>query len=294
MLKKHVAFGEKRHEAKSSLLIYSKRTYDNYRLVITRASQFMQDHELRGLIDMNAKRWRVFLEHRAPRLTPQGLNQERSVLSRFVPSLRDVPSPNLVGQKKPTARSTKPRAYTNNEINLTVPELSPKDQLVAVLIANTGVRVSDVIAIGRPDEQPPSKHRMNDWKPERFEGIGPSREYTFVTKGGLVHPAWVPQHLVPAIEACRLPYPVETTDHRGNPVTRYYNLPGGTEYGRRFSKTSHAVLGFSHGAHGLRHYFANRRVAYHQDQGRTYKQARLIVSQEMGHFRDKITKTYLR
>lgn len=44
-------------------------------------------------------------------------------------------------------------------------------------------------------------------------------------------------------------------------------------------------LGFSHGAHGLRHGYAQSRLATLRELGLSDKDAKQIISQEMGHFR---------
>ena len=59
------------------------------------------------------------------------------------------------------------------------------------------------------------------------------------------------------------------------------------------SAASERVLGWSTGAHGLRHSYAQERMA--ELQASLSRDAALTtVSQEMGHFRPEITETYLR
>ena len=54
------------------------------------------------------------------------------------------------------------------------------------------------------------------------------------------------------------------------------------------------VLGWSEGAHGLRHSYAQERLRELQRQGLRWEYALETVSQEMGHFRPQITEVYLR
>ena len=54
------------------------------------------------------------------------------------------------------------------------------------------------------------------------------------------------------------------------------------------------VLGWSTGAHGLRHSYAQERMYELQHNGLRRDEALETVSQEMGHFRPEITETYLR
>jgi integrase len=53
-------------------------------------------------------------------------------------------------------------------------------------------------------------------------------------------------------------------------------------------------LGFSNGGHGLRHSYAQERVAELQQQGMRYDQAKATVAQEVGHFDKDTTEAYLR
>lgn len=64
--------------------------------------------------------------------------------------------------------------------------------------------------------------------------------------------------------------------------------------GRNFSRVSKNALGFSSGAHGLRHSYTQERMSELRDHGsRERAYALEVVSQEMGHFRPSITETYL-
>ncbi|MGH8490682.1 MAG: hypothetical protein ACREXS_17910 [Gammaproteobacteria bacterium] len=54
------------------------------------------------------------------------------------------------------------------------------------------------------------------------------------------------------------------------------------------------ALGWSTGAHGLRHAYAQERMCELQAHGKSYNLARELVSQELGHFRGDIVEVYLR
>ena len=73
-----------------------------------------------------------------------------------------------------------------------------------------------------------------------------------------------------------------------------YDIGGGQNWSNSFSAASNRELGWSNGAHGLRHEFAQERMNALQGAGYEYKEALEIVSQEMGHFRPEITEVYLR
>lgn len=75
---------------------------------------------------------------------------------------------------------------------------------------------------------------------------------------------------------------------------QHYEIAGGKNWSNSFSAASKRELGWSHGAHGLRHSYAQNRMDELQQQGFLYQEALEIVSQEMGHFRASITEVYLR
>ncbi len=75
----------------------------------------------------------------------------------------------------------------------------------------------------------------------------------------------------------------------------HYAIGGGKEWSNSFSAASKRVLGWSHGAHGMRHAYAQNRMDELQQRGFFYEKALEIVSQELGHFRPGIiTECYLR
>ncbi|MDP4105111.1 MAG: site-specific integrase, partial [Bacillota bacterium] len=81
---------------------------------------------------------------------------------------------------------------------------------------------------------------------------------------------------------------------RGIRYQQHYDLGGGKGWSNSFSAASHRQLGWSHGAHGLRHSYAQQRMAELQRLGFFYDQALGLVSQTLGHFRPDITEVYLR
>jgi uncharacterized protein YoaH (UPF0181 family) len=53
-------------------------------------------------------------------------------------------------------------------------------------------------------------------------------------------------------------------------------------------------VGFSNGAHGMRHSYAQTRMQELQASGMTYDEAKGTVAQEVGHFAKDTTEAYLR
>lgn len=99
--------------------------------------------------------------------------------------------------------------------------------------------------------------------------------------------------LADQLDALRLAEPRVITD-REIYYEQFYDIGGGKQWSDSFSKAAQRELGWSSGAHGVRHTYAQVRMRELQLLGRSYEIALTIVSQEMGHFRSDITEVYLR
>ena len=113
-----------------------------------------------------------------------------------------------------------------------------------------------------------------------------------IRKGGLVRLVGLSDHLTERLEERRREEPVRVTD-RGIHYLSRYDVAGGTPWSVSFSGASKRALGWTAGAHGARHAYAQERMAELQ---RLLVRADALeaVSQELGHFRPEITETYLR
>ena len=117
--------------------------------------------------------------------------------------------------------------------------------------------------------------------------------YTVEGKGGLVREVLIPRELAERLEARRLEAPQRITD-RGIHYTPHYDLGAGKAWSQSFTTASERALGWSTGAHGLRHSYVQERMNELQERSMTYRAALSTVSQELGHFREDITEVYLR
>jgi integrase len=127
---------------------------------------------------------------------------------------------------------------------------------------------------------------------QRFAGRA-GEIYTVKGKGGLIREVLIPTDLAEKLEQHCLTEPRLIAD-REVKYRQYYGIGGGHYWSNSFSAASKRELGWSHGAHGLRHSYAQTRMDELQQQGLLYQTALEIVSQEMGHFRSNITEVYLR
>ena len=112
-------------------------------------------------------------------------------------------------------------------------------------------------------------------------------------KGGLVREVLIPRELAARLEEHRRDEPVRITD-RGVHYQSAYDINGGNRWSSSVTNAAERVLGWSTGAHGLRHSYAQERMYELQHNGLRRDEALETVSQEMGHFRPEITETYLR
>jgi len=103
----------------------------------------------------------------------------------------------------------------------------------------------------------------------------------------------LPRELAERLEEARLDEPKDVVD-RGIEYQTRYDIGGGNAWSASFTRASERELGYSTGAHGLRHSYAQERVDELQGRGFRYPDALATVSQEMGHFRPDITEVYLR
>jgi integrase len=109
----------------------------------------------------------------------------------------------------------------------------------------------------------------------------------------LIREVLIPTALAQQLEAKRLTHPMKKTDREIH-YRQHYDIGGGKAWSNSFSAASKRQLGWSHGAHGLRHSYAQERMAECQQRGLTYEIALGLVSQSLGHFRSDITEVYLR
>jgi integrase len=169
------------------------------------------------------------------------------------------------------ALATGSRAYSTAQVDAIAAHQSPPNALATRIAFACGLRAHELLTIQK-------------------QGNG---SYTVVGKGGLQREINIPKQLERELENRRLETPATVTD-RGIHYTQYYAIGGGQAFSQSFTDASQRALGMSHGAHGLRHSYAQERLAQYQADGQTWDEARLEVSKELGHFRPEITNKYLR
>ena len=286
-----LALNTPRHDNRDDGRIHSVGTARSYQAALTRVAKWMrQKRNYKGLERLTPEEAKAYLEARAAHVRQKTLDQDRQAL-QVLPLVGKLERIKSDTKLKPTRLATDSRAYTPAQVEVIARAQTPRNALATRIAYAAGVRASELLTLRPVAERPASDHR--DWSPERFDGRGDVRRYTVEGKGGLKREVALPLHLAEQLEARRLQTPERVTD-RGVHYTQHYDLGGGHAWSQSVSAASKYELGWSTGAHGLRHSYAQDRVGELQGSGHGHASALETVSQELGHFRPDITRVYLR
>ena len=264
-------------------------TVRNIRQCLTQVARHIagDGHEL---LDLTPEKADAYLRSRAADLGQKALDGHRQALQKLLIHVRgSLPE----GRKLAIVRSLRPtrrvgRAYARHQVPMVAARQTAPNALATLIAHAAGLRAHELLTLARPAERPPD---VRPARPEKFDGR-PGTDYTVVGKGGLVRLVRIPDELAGRLEERRLDEPAAVTD-RGIRYVSRYGIGGGQAWSRSFSRASHGALGWSRGAHGVRHGYAQERMAELQ-RHLVYDDALEVVSQELGHFRPQITEEYLR
>ena len=267
----------------------SVRTVANHRDCLLQIARRVagDGRELRDLTPETAVE---YLRSRTGDLGQKALDMHRQALQAMLVHVsRRLPE----GKRLTVVRSLRPgrragRAYTARQVRMVAAAQRGRNALSTLIAHAAGLRAHELFTLARPGEQPPDPRPA---RPEKFAGR-PGREYTVVGKGGLVRLVRIPDHLARQLEERRRDAPVRVTD-RGIHYRSRYAVAGGTAWGASFTGASKRALGWTRGAHGMRHSYAQERMQELQRMLRR-SDALEVVSQELGHFRRDITLAYLK
>lgn len=267
-------------------------TVRNYEQALTRVAEWMKANrvnhgDLRTLTPAVAI---TYLEQRAGNAGQSTLNMERQAIQAMMHSVTRVLAKN---ERLTVIRTHKPdmsgRAYTRAQVAAVIQAQHPDHALATELAYVAGLRAHELFSLLPGQERAPHSRPHASTKFSGREG----HIYTVKGKGGLIRQVLIPSTLAERLEARRLQAPRHITD-RNIHYLSHYDIPGGQRWSNSFSAASGRVLGWSHGAHGLRHSYAQERLTELQRQRLLQEDAKRTVSQELGHFRPDITDTYLR
>lgn len=291
---KLLSLGKPRHDNKDSNRIHSVSTARQYRQVYTRLSAFCRDNgqRLTGLKPDTAE---AYLTKRSAEIQDKQLNNERRAMEihlRRIHKDSTIKLSRIKSTRDPTEKT--PRAYSPEQVRrLLKSNINERLSFSAKLTYTGGLRAHELLTIARISQRDPSDHR--EWRADLYKGTQREKwvPYTVHGKGGLVREVRFPPHLAQQLEDQRLSQPITVTDRDIN-HSSHYPLLGGKKFSEAFERASSRCFNFSNGAHGLRHSYAQERMFELQNMGKSHKDAKCIVSQELGHFREDVTDEYLR
>jgi integrase len=272
--------------------IRSVGTARNYENALVRAAEFTDAERIvGGLQGMTLSDIARFQEQRGQVVGQKTLDMERQALQAMCRHItgRLAESQTLPVLKSELTQSLKSRAYTGQQIALVANAQRGPNALATELAHAAGLRAHELLTLRRASERAPD---VRPTRAEKFLGRDGAL-YTVHGKGGLTRHVLLPHPLAARLEVLRLGSPVAVND-RGVHYQQHYDLAGGHRWSSSYSAASSRALGWTAGAHGLRHSYAQERMRELQSSGLSRADALEVVSQELGHFRPDITEVYLR
>lgn len=272
--------------------LQSVGTVRNYEQALTRVAEWAKSERIEGgLRGMDTAQAVAYLEQRGQEIGQKTLDMERQAMQAMFAHVTGQIEP---GDKLPVIRSEQQqalnsRAYSAEQVQLVANAQTERNALATEIAHAAGLRAHELLTLAPSSERAPDERPALDTKWQGREG----QFYTVEGKGGLTREVLIPSPLAERLEALRLDTPAKIDDRGVNYETRY-NIQGGQRWSASFSAASSRALGWSEGAHGVRHSYAQERMSELQHSGLSREAALETVSQEMGHFRPEITETYLR
>lgn len=278
-----IALGQGRHDHRDDGQIHSVGTARGYEQALKGVAEYIQEHRMGDLRSLTVEIAQQYLADRAAIVSQKTLDIDRQAMQMHLGVRLEV-----VKSERETHLAS--RSYTSAQVERIASAQSERNSLATLIAHNAGLRAHELLTIRPADERHASTHR--EWNAERFAGRDGER-YTVEGKGGLVREVLLSRGLAAQLEAARLSEPRQVTD-RGVNYTQHYDIGGGRAWSQSFSSASQRELGFSNGAHGLRHSYAQERMEELQRNGMNYDDAKGTVAQEVGHFDKETTEAYLR
>ena len=241
----------------------------------------------------------AYLERRAAEVGQKTLDMERQAIQAMMRhvTMQLPPGGTLRVVKAIRGPALASRAYSPSQVRLVAARQAERNALATEILHASGIRAHELLTLGRREEQPPddrrAQSRLTGTPAEGMKFAGRDGVvYTVVGKGGLVREVLLPYRLAERLEARRLDRPERAVDRGVRYATRY-DIGGGNAFSASFSRASRAAFRESRGAHGLRHAYAQERMR-ELSRRTEHRLALAVVSEEMGHLRPDVTRTYLR
>ncbi len=272
--------------------IASVGTVRNYEQALKTCADYLKEFKLGGLWSLTPEIANQYLEVRAEERSQSTIDMDRQAIQAMMRHVTHQISPKttLTVVTSKLAEIEKSRAYTPEQVHRITEHQTDRHALSTQICHEAGLRAHELYTLRPSGEVSPSPREVHEHKFSHMQH--PTQTYTVEGKGGLIREVQIPNHLAEQLEARRLDTPLAVTDRNVNYQT-HYDIAAGHKFSDAFSKASFRALGFTNGAHGLRHSYAQDR--YEQVSNYYPREDVLrIVSQELGHFRPDITEVYLR
>ena len=270
----------------------SQGTVRNYEQALKTCCDYLKEFKLGALRELTSERAHTYLEIRASENVQSTVDMDRQAIQTMMQHVTHQlkPDQNLDMVKSKIETILKSRSYTQEQVQRITEHQTERHVISTELCHCAGLRAHELYTLRPSGEVQPNDREIH---PDKFSHMPEqTRSYTVTGKGGLIREVQIPNYLAERLEKQRLDAPREITD-RGINYTTYYDIAGGHRFSDAFSKASVRGLGYSNGAHGLRHSYAQDRY----EQLANYLprlDVMKCVSQELGHFRPEITEVYLR
>ena len=269
-------------------LIGSVSTLKSYQAAISNAAAKLEVNRLKQI---TVKMAQDYLKQRCnENISQKTLDKERVAL-QFCPNVTEKLI--RVLQLKNIVRWHGSRIYTKEQIREIIKHQKQHNALATRIVTEAGLRAHELATLEVIKNRPPSPARAGSWAENRFAGREQWTRYTVQGKGGLIREIRLSPQLAEQLEKTRLKEGRAVND-RGIKYRIRYDIGFGNSWSKSFTDASNLHLGWSRGGHGLRHTYAQERLNELIDKRANINEAKLIVSQELGHFRPSITNTYLR
>ncbi|MGR5373056.1 site-specific integrase [Photobacterium damselae] len=272
-------------------------TNRNYFDSIVKLAEYAQEHLSCSLKNLTQDQIAQYLNERCKTLSRSSVQKDLlafQAMLRHAKVADPLPIDKLLlpGTKSELEDKKNSRFYTKKQIQIICQHQSQKFSLSTQIASSSGLRAHELLTLQRIDERGADKRdKYKEAQELKFTGLNGSK-YTVKGKGGLIREVIIPKHLSIQLEEYRLNQDKLIID-RGIYYHSRYDIPGGQRWSNSFTKASLRSLGWTTGAHGVRHSYAQERMKELQKKI-DYKTSLAIVSQELGHFRPDITLVYLR
>lgn len=271
--------------------IQSVGTVRNYEQSLTKVAAYLKENNLGTLRDLTPEGATNYLAVRGEEISQKSLDMERQAIQSMMQHVTNqlTPGTNLTRVQSELTQALSSRFYEPAQASVIADAQNEANSLATEVALAAGLRAHELYTLRLATERAPDDRPTHAAKFAGRNGV----IYTVQGKGGLVREVMIPQHLHQRLELARLNEAMRVQDRAVFYLT-HYAIGGGQRWSNSFSAASNRTLGWSRGAHGLRHTYAQQRMKELQKLGHSREEALYLTSLCMGHFRTSITEIYLR